>query len=36
MNDNARRVISVIVINEASVLSRITDLFSGRGYNIDS
>jgi acetolactate synthase-1/3 small subunit len=36
MNDNARRVISVIVINEASVLSRITDLFSGRGYNITS
>jgi acetolactate synthase-1/3 small subunit len=32
----ARRVISVIVINEASVLSRITDLFSGRGYNITS
>ena len=31
-----RRVISVIVINEASVLSRITDLFSGRGYNITS
>ncbi len=36
MTDNARRVISVIVINEASVLSRITDLFSGRGYNITS
>jgi len=37
MIDNAeRRVISVIVINEASVLSRITDLFSGRGYNITS
>ena len=36
MSDNARRVISVIVINEASVLSRITDLFSGRGYNITS
>ncbi len=33
---DARRVISVIVINEASVLSRITDLFSGRGYNIES
>ncbi|MCD6432803.1 MAG: acetolactate synthase small subunit [Sulfurimonas sp.] len=34
--NNERRVISVIVINEASVLSRITDLFSGRGYNITS
>ena len=31
-----RRVVSVIVINEASALSRITDLFSGRGYNITS
>nr|WP_324173008.1 acetolactate synthase small subunit [Sulfurimonas sp.] len=36
MADNERRVISVIVANEASVLSRITDLFSGRGYNITS
>lgn len=33
---DARRVISVVVVNEASVLSRITDLFSGRGYNITS
>jgi acetolactate synthase I/III small subunit len=31
-----RRVISVIVVNESSVLSRITDLFSARGYNIIS
>lgn len=35
-DESARRVISVIVANEASVLSRITDLFSGRGYNITS
>ena len=33
---NQRRVISVIVVNESSVLSRITDLFSARGYNITS
>jgi len=31
-----RKVISVIVVNESSVLSRITNLFSGRGYNITS
>ncbi len=34
--ENTRRVISVIVMNEASVLSRIVGLFSGRGYNIES
>lgn len=37
MTDSSeRRVVSVIVLNEASVLSRITNLFSGRGYNITS
>lgn len=31
-----RRVLSVIVTNEHGVLSRISGLFAGRGYNIDS
>lgn len=31
-----REVLSVIVVNRESVLSRIVDLFSARGYNIDS
>lgn len=31
-----RRVISVVVMNEHNVLSRIIGLFSARGYNIDS
>jgi acetolactate synthase-1/3 small subunit len=34
--EEIRRVISVIVINEHGVLSRISGLFAGRGYNIDS
>jgi len=34
--ENARRVLSVIVLNEEAVLSRISGLFAGRGYNIDS
>jgi acetolactate synthase-1/3 small subunit len=33
---NERRVISVIVMNESSVLARITSLFAARGYNIES
>ena len=28
--------ISILVTNEAGVLSRVVDLFSGRGYNIES
>jgi acetolactate synthase-1/3 small subunit len=31
-----RKVLSVIVLNEDGVLSRIAGLFAGRGYNIDS
>lgn len=31
-----KRIISVIVVNEASVLARIAGLFAARGYNIDS
>lgn len=31
-----RRVISVNVLNEHSVLARISGLFAGRGYNIES
>ncbi len=34
--ETTRQVISVIVINEHNVLSRIVGLFSARGYNIDS
>ncbi|MBL0686292.1 MAG: acetolactate synthase small subunit [Sulfurospirillum sp.] len=34
--ENTRRVLSVVVINEEAVLSRISGLFAGRGYNIDS
>ena len=31
-----KKVISLIVLNESSTLSRIAGLFAGRGYNIDS
>lgn len=31
-----RRIISIVVLNEHNVLSRIVGLFSARGYNIDS
>lgn len=34
--ETTRQVISVIVMNEHNVLSRIVGLFSARGYNIDS
>jgi acetolactate synthase-1/3 small subunit len=33
---SVRRVISVIVMNESSVLARVSGLFAGRGYNIES
>ena len=33
---SAHHTISVLVSNEVGVLSRIADLFSGRGYNIES
>ncbi len=31
-----KKVISVVVQNEAQVLARVSGLFAGRGYNIDS
>ena len=34
--NSIRRVISVVVTDEHGVLSRISGLFAGRGYNIDS
>ncbi len=36
MSEEQRKVLSVIVLNEDGVLSRISGLFAGRGYNIDS
>jgi len=35
-NKNVRRVVSILVENESSVLSRISGLFAGRGYNIET
>ncbi len=35
-SNKERRVISVIVMNESSVLSRVTSMFAARGYNIES
>lgn len=35
-SEEKREVLSVVVINRESVLSRIVDLFSARGYNIES
>jgi acetolactate synthase-1/3 small subunit len=34
--ENIRRVLSVMVTNEDGVLARISGLFAGRGYNIDT
>lgn len=36
MEESIRRVISAIVLNEDGVLSRVSGLFAGRGYNIDT
>ncbi len=36
MAEAARRVISILVENESSVLSRVSGLFAGRGYNIET
>ncbi|MFW2608696.1 acetolactate synthase small subunit, partial [Aliarcobacter butzleri] len=35
-SETTRQVISIVVLNEHNVLTRIVGLFSARGYNIDS
>ena len=34
--EEIKKILSLVVINESSTLSRITGLFAGRGYNIES
>ena len=36
MTSEQKHTISVLVRNEAGVLSRVVGLFSGRGFNIES
>ena len=36
MNPNNRHLISILMENEAGALSRVANLFSARGYNIES
>ena len=36
MNNNNRHLISILMENESGALSRVANLFSARGYNIES
>jgi acetolactate synthase-1/3 small subunit len=36
MNDIKKRIITILIDNEFGSLARVVELFSGRGYNIDS
>jgi len=36
VNNNNRHMISILLENEAGALSRVANLFSARGYNIES